>query len=171
MFTFTPETLDTFAAYKATFPEAARPFEAADFEELEALWGFALPKAYRHLMQEIGPMPFPDEGQTEAIYRYEDAPEQSQSASFAGLMPMSSLRLMHRHLMCDAGNDTQEPFIPPSMLPFGSDPGQNLFLLDLQGDVGAVWFWRDDPDAFGRGGNTRLGCVAPDLKGFIAALH
>ncbi len=143
-----------------------------DFRRIEALWGFALPEAYLDFQGHYGSVEFPDFfcGFDYASQR-ETGPRHVHAATIRSVMPLETLEMNHRYLIADPDNETEEPFFPRFMLPFGSDPGTNLILLELGSDTPRVWFWEDQPDAFGRGDNINLGHVANSLEEFINSLR
>lgn len=155
---------------------AARPpFERltqVDFAQIEETWGYPLPDAYKSLVSTHGCVDFPDEfsGFT-YVYARDDGPRQQYQGDIAFLMTPERLIAAHRHLIADPYNDTEEPFIPRFMLPFGNSAGTDLILLELGSDTPRVWYWEDQGDAFGRGDNMLLGYVAPSLDAFLAALR
>lgn len=174
MFDLKPETLKFFKAHIVERAESGYPVTQmglAEFQAIEALWGYALPDAYKAFQMEFGDTAFPDEGQSRTTYIYkENGFEQGFECVFGGFSNVSTLQTGHQHLIADPDNETETPFFPPHMLPFGSDPGTNLFLLELGTETPAIWFWEDQYDAWGEGDNTRLGYIAPDLSTFIKRL-
>lgn len=151
------------------------PFErltAADFAQIEATWGYPLPDAYKSFVSIYGCVDFPDafSGFT-YVYARENGPRQEYQGDIAFLNGKDRLLGAHRHLIADPDNDTEEPFFPRFMLPFGNSAGSDLILLELGSDTPRVWYWEDQGDAFGRGDNMLLGYVAPSFEAFLAALR
>jgi hypothetical protein len=143
-----------------------------DFRRIEALWGFPLPEAYKEFQSRYGSVEFPDFFCAfDYVYQRETGPKHVHSATIRSATGLETLEMNHKYLIVDPDNETEEPFFPPFMLPFGSDPGTNAILLELGSDTPRVWFWEDQSDAFGRGDNIILGFVANSLEEFINNLR
>lgn len=174
MFEIKSDTQRSFDEYEIELKSKGRQLgrmTPEDFARIEGLWQHPLPEAYKTFMETYGPVPFPDVGQSSTSYVYKEGDfEQSFACQFTGFVDFETLALNHRYLLDDTDNDTGGPFFPTNMLSFGGDPGQNKFLLELGTDTPRVWFWEDQPDAWGSGNNTRLGLVADNLVTFINTL-
>ncbi|MBT0957861.1 SMI1/KNR4 family protein [Alphaproteobacteria bacterium KMM 3653] len=167
MFTPSPDLL---AAWQAAVP-APEIMGPEHWARIEAAYGAPLPEAYKAFTGTYGAVTFPMDAPNSFRYLYQDG---GLSEYFEGRInsfkDTATLLLNHRFLIADADNEEEEPFFPANMLPFAGDPGQNQILLELGTESPAIWFWEDQPEAFGHGDNTRLGFIAPDLETFINAL-
>ena len=157
--------------------EASKRMGPDDFHRIEALWGFPLPEAYKEFQRRYGSVEFPDAFCAfDYVYQRETGPEEREpkhvhTATLRSVTPIETLEMNHQHLIKDPDNETEEPFFPPFMMPFGSDPGTNQILIELGSDTPRIWFWEDQSDAFGRGDNIILGLVANSLEEFINTLR
>lgn len=152
--------------------QASKRMGPDDFRRIEALWGFPLPEAYKDFQIRYGSVEFPDfMCRFEYGYQSETGQQQVFAATIRSVTPLETLEMNHQYLIADPDNETEEPFFPRFMLPFGIDPGTNMILLELGSDTPRVWFWEEQPDAFGRGDNLILGHVANSLEEFINRLR
>ena len=160
------------AEERITAGKPAPRMTAEDFRAIEQLWGYPLPKEYKDFMSTWGVVQFPDAFcGFDYVYQRGDGPRMGFATTINSTKDRKTLELNHTYLIADPENDSGDPFIPAFMLPFAGDPDQNQILLELGSDTPRIWFWEDQPDAFGQGDNTLLGFVADDLVHFINNLR
>ncbi|MCY6380248.1 SMI1/KNR4 family protein [Hoeflea prorocentri] len=174
MFKLLPDTLKYFEEHRSERLGGNNPvtlMTERDFERIERAWGYSLPEDYKHFMSTYGGTSFPCDGQSQTSYTYQEGDiQQHFECQLAGIMATDVLLTIRHHMIDDPDNEAEQPFFPTNMLPFGADPGTNLFLLELGTDTPNVWFWEDQYDAWGEGENTRLGSVASSFTDFINGL-
>lgn len=175
MFTIPIATKAFWEEQKTTLSESGRPLNrvmtAVDFALIEKTWGYPLPAAYKEFTTVYGCPIFYDEVPYTYGYTYDrNGMTEHWSGAINSFCDTETLVLQHQYLIADADNATEEPFFPRFMLPFAGDLGQNKLLLELGSDTPRVWYWEDNPDAFGHGDNLILGLVADNLYDFINRL-
>ena len=141
-----------------------------DIAKVEAVLMKKLPQPYIEFVINYGFAEF-DEGFDgfDYIIKFPDRKEIHQG----GIACLDkSERLILRHgIIYQNSPEEGFPLFTKEYFPVGSDAGQGLILLKLEGNnVGSVWYWDYKECAWGIEDNTTLGFVADDFYDFINKL-
>lgn len=174
MFEIDPSLLAAWAAQQGNTPEQGGPPEtlsSGEIAELEAVYGQKMPADYVRFMATYGAVQFPLDAPRNFQYLYEDgAKKQYFEGHIHGFFDFESMMRIFVAMIEDPDNDEEEPFFPRNYLPFASNMDQDTLLIELGTETPRIWYWEDNPYAWGHGTNTRLGYIAPDLKAFVENL-
>lgn len=164
--------------------------KAEKIVEIEAMWGRTLPDDFKKFALTYGAVSlntslYNDFLETPEGERFSagDIPEATQATFTLGTQSETRVVILTQFYLAWEIKMTYEQFtqgglvddvtavIPNFLLPFASDVGGNLFLIESKEDGGRIFYWETNYEEWGTPDNNLVGLVADSFDAMIESLY